>query len=79
MTGSSARSDYGAVSAAPGGYAIQTNATSVGTLVVNNGVINGQVLIAAGPYARFENSGWLGVSAARAASRTRSAATFAQT
>ena len=75
MTGSfGSLLNYGTISAAPGSYAIQTNSTSVGTLVVNNGFSDGQVLVAAGPYARFENSGWLGSAPPARASRTRSAA-----
>ena len=35
-------------------------------LVVNYGVIDGQVRVTAGPYARFENSGWMGITAAGA-------------
>jgi hypothetical protein len=57
MTGSfGSLLNYGTINAAPGGFAIQTDSTAVGTVVFNAGVINGQVSIAAGPYARFENA-----------------------
>ena len=69
----------GMISAAPGGFAIQTDSTAVGTLVVNSGIIDGQVAIAAGPDARFENSGWLGISSAGAGTTHQISGTFAQT
>jgi uncharacterized protein with beta-barrel porin domain len=53
----------GIVGAQNGAFALQTGATAVGTTVVNAGVIDGQVSIAAGPFARFQNSGWMGISA----------------
>ena len=71
--------NYGTITAAPGSYAIQTDATSVGTVVVNNGTLNGQVSVAAGPFARFENSGWMGISAAGAGVTHQISGTFAQT
>jgi subtilase-type serine protease len=69
----------GLISAAPGAVAIGSNSTSVGTVVVNAGTIDGQVAIAAGPFARFENSGWLGISAAGAGTTHTMSGTFAQT
>lgn len=69
----------GTINAAPGGYAIQTDATSMGSIVVNNGIIDGLVSIAAGSYARFENSGWLGISAAGAGATHQISGTFVQT
>ena len=45
----------------------------------NAGVINGQVSIAAGPYARFENSGWMGITAPGAGVTHTISGTFAQT
>ena len=69
----------GTISAAPGGYAIQTDATAMGSVVVNNGIINGLVSIAAGPDARFENSGWLGIGAAGAGATHQISGTFVQT
>lgn len=60
--------NYGALRAAAGDYAIKTTAVTgataaVGSLIVNGagGTIDGQVSVAAGQYARFENSGWLGI------------------
>ncbi len=70
---------HAALRAAPGGFAIQTDGTAVGTLVVNTGVIDGQVAIAAGPLARFENSGWMGISTAGAGTQSTISGTFAQT
>lgn len=69
----------GTLRAAPGGFAIQTDNTAVGTMVVNTGVIDGQVSIAAGSLARFENSGWMGISAAGAGTQQAISGTFAQT
>jgi uncharacterized protein with beta-barrel porin domain len=69
----------GLISAAPGAVAIGSNSTSVGTVVVNTGTIDGQVAIAAGPYARFENSGWMGISAAGAGTTHSVSGMFAQT
>jgi uncharacterized protein with beta-barrel porin domain len=71
--------NYGTITAAPGSYAIQTDATSVGTVVVNTGTLNGQVSVNAGPYARFENSGWMGISAPGAGVAHQVSGTFAQT
>jgi subtilase-type serine protease len=53
----------GTLSAAAGAYAIAGGVTASGSLVVNDGLIDGAVDLSAGPYARFENSGWLGISA----------------
>jgi len=69
----------GTIYAAPGGIAIQADATASGTIVVNNGIINGQVVVKAGPYVRFENSGWMGISAAGAGVAHQISGTFAQT
>jgi subtilase-type serine protease len=69
----------GTLRAAPGGFAIQTDGSAVGTLVVNTGVIDGQVAIAAGATARFENSGWMGISTAGAGTQQTISGTYAQT
>jgi subtilase-type serine protease len=69
----------GLISATPGAIAIGSNSSSVGTVVVNTGTIDGQVAIAAGPYARFENSGWMGISAAGAGITHTTSGMFAQT
>ena len=57
--------NYGTINAPPGTFAIQTDSTASGSLVFNTGVINGAVSIAAGSTARFENSGWMGVTRRR--------------
>jgi len=69
----------GTITAAAGANAIGTDGTSVGTLVVNNGIIDGRVAIAAGADARFENSGWMGISAAGAGTAHEISGLFAQT
>ncbi len=52
----------GSIVAGTGTDAIQTGPMGLGTAVVNNGTINGQIAVTAAD-ARFENSGWLGISA----------------
>jgi subtilase-type serine protease len=80
MSGSfSSLLNYGTITAAPGSFAIQTDSTAVGSLIYNTGVINGAVSIAAGPYARFENSGWMGITAPGAGVTHAISGTFAQT
>ncbi len=80
MSGSfSSLLNYGTINAVPGTFAIQTDSTASGSLVLNTGVINGAVSIAAGSSARFENSGWMGVSAAGAGVTHQISGTFAQT
>ena len=80
MSGSfSSLLNYGTINAVPGTFAIQTDSTSSGTLVFNTGVINGAVSIAGGSLARFENSGWMGISAAGAGVTHQVSGTFAQT
>ena len=56
----------GSIVAAPDADAIRTATDAVGTTIVNTGTIDGRVSITAGPTATFENSGWLGTSAAGA-------------
>lgn len=80
MTGSyGSLLNTGILRAAPGGFAIQTDGTADGTLVVNTGIIDGQVAIAAGATARFENSGWMGISTAGAGTQHTISGTYAQT
>ena len=80
MSGSfSSLLNYGTINAVPGTFAIQTDSTASGSLVFNTGVINGAVSIAAGSSARFENSGWMGISAAGAGVTHQISGTFAQT
>ncbi len=69
----------GVLAAAPGAFALQTGPTAVGTLVVNSGVIDGPVAVAAGPFARFQNSGWMGISAPGAGVTHAISGVFAQT
>jgi uncharacterized protein with beta-barrel porin domain len=69
----------GVIAAAPGAFAIQTGPSAVGTLVVNSGVIDGQVSVAAGPFARFQNSGWMGISAPGSGVTHAISGVFAQT
>ncbi|MCX5514875.1 autotransporter outer membrane beta-barrel domain-containing protein [Kaistia algarum] len=71
--------NYGTMTASPGAFAISTGASALGTVVVNSGVIDGAVDIEAGPYARFENSGWLGITAAGSGVTQQISGIFAQT
>lgn len=71
--------NYGTINAQPGTFAILTDATAAGTLVFNTGVINGPVSVNAGSLARFENSGWMGITAAGAGVTHQISGTFAQT
>jgi subtilase-type serine protease len=71
--------NYGTLRAAPGAYAIATGPTASGSLVVNEGTIDGLVNITAGPFARFENSGWLGISAPGSGATHVISGTFVQT
>jgi subtilase-type serine protease len=50
-----------------------------GTVFVNTGVIDGRVTLAAGPTARFDNSGWLGVTTPGAVTAHQISGTFVQT
>jgi len=71
--------NYGTITAAPGGYAISTGPTASGSIVVNAGVLDGQVMVVAGVDGRFENSGWLGISAAGSGTTHAISGTFVQT
>ena len=80
MSGSfSSLLNYGTINAQPGTFAIQTASTASGSLVFNTGVINGPVSVNAGPMARFENSGWMGITAPGAGVTHAVSGTFAQT
>ncbi|GEP60970.1 hypothetical protein RSO01_81360 [Reyranella soli] len=80
MSGSfSSLLNYGTINAAPGTAAILADSTASGSLVFNTGTINGQVVVNAGPYVRFENSGWMGITAAGAGVTHQISGTFAQT
>jgi uncharacterized protein with beta-barrel porin domain len=69
----------GTISAGQYGYAIRTDGTATGSLVVNSGTIDGLVSIFAGPDARFENSGWMGITPAGAGGVHQISGTFVQT
>lgn len=69
----------GTISAAAGAFALLSGASASGTWVVNTGIIDGQVALAAGSNARFENSGWMGISAPGAGVTHQVSGTFAQT
>ena len=64
----------------PRSNAIRTGPSAVGTVIVNDGVIDGQIVVTpAGANARFENSGWLGISAPGAGDTHLIGGTFVQT
>lgn len=69
----------GTIVAVPGSDAVATGLVASGTTVVNNGTIDGRVNISGDPDARFENNGWLGVTAAGPAVTHRMSGVFAQT
>ena len=69
----------GRISAGPGAVAIRTGPTAFGTVVVNDGIIDGPVTIVGGPQARFENSGWMGISSPGAGTTHVVSGTFVQT
>ena len=80
MTGDfSSLLNAGTISAGQNGYAIRTAGTATGSLVVNSGTIDGLVSISAGPDARFENSGWMGITPAGAGGVHQISGTFVQT
>jgi hypothetical protein len=69
----------GIITAAPGAFALQTGPTAVGTTVVNNGIIDGQVAVNSGPFTRFENSGLMGISAPGSGTTHTISGVFVQT
>ncbi len=69
----------GSIAAALGADAIRTGAMALGSTVVNTGTIDGRVAINAGLTARFENSGWLGISASGAGTTHVVSGAFVQT
>ncbi|MFG1397938.1 autotransporter domain-containing protein, partial [Xanthobacter sp. VTT E-85237] len=71
--------NVGRITAGPGANAITAGADASGTMVVNTGVIDGRVVFNAGPQARFENSGWLGISSAGAGIAHQMSGVFVQT
>jgi len=54
--------NYGTLQTSFESDALRTDATSIGTIIVNSGVIDGRLAMEMGEGKRFENSGWLGVS-----------------
>ncbi|MCX5496382.1 autotransporter domain-containing protein [Kaistia dalseonensis] len=54
--------NYGTLQASVVADALRTGADSVGSVIVNTGIINGRIAATAGPEKRFENSGWIGVT-----------------
>lgn len=71
--------NYGTINAPTNGLAIQAGSNATGTLVFNAGVINGPVSVNAGSFVRFENSGWMGITAAGAGVTHQISGTFVQT
>ena len=69
----------GLLSATTGAFALATGATAIGPTIVNSGIIDGQVAVAGGPFTRFQNSGWMGISAAGSGVTHTTGGVFAQT
>jgi len=70
----------GTIIAAPGADAIRTDPSAIGTAIVNYGTIDGRISVT--PItndARFENSGWLGISAPGSGVTHLISGTFVQT
>lgn len=73
--------NYGTIRASNGNYAISDVGTSSATTVVNtvSGIIDGQVFLTQGQLARFENSGWMGITAPGAGVTHLTSGSFVQT
>ncbi|SFV34389.1 autotransporter outer membrane beta-barrel domain-containing protein [Hyphomicrobium facile] len=69
----------GTILAEPGGYAIRTGSTASGSAIANAGIINGKVSVTGALPARFENSGWMGITATGAGTTHSISGTFVQT
>ncbi|MFL5252637.1 MAG: hypothetical protein ACJ8AI_07045 [Rhodopila sp.] len=70
----------GSITAAPGADAVRTGTSALGTTVINDGTIDGRVAVTPiGAGARFENSGWVGVTAPGAGVTHQIGGTFVQT
>ena len=67
------------MTASQGADALTTGTAARGTVFVNTGVIDGRVTLAAGPTARFDNSGWLGVTTPGAVTAHQISGTYVQT
>ena len=69
----------GLLSATSGAFALATGSTAVAPTIVNSGIIDGQVAIAGGQFTRFQNSGWMGISAAGSGITHTTSGVYAQT
>ncbi len=69
----------GLLGATSGAIALGTGATALSPTIVNAGIIDGQVVVNAGQYTRFQNSGWMGISAAGSGVTHTTSGVFAQT
>ena len=69
----------GIIYAAPGADAIRADGNADGSAVVNGGIIDGRIAIDAGPWARFENSGLIFISAPGAGTTHEISGVYAQT
>ena len=69
----------GTMTASAGADALTSGNDAEGTVFVNTGVIDGRVTLAAGPTARFDNSGWLGVTTPGAVTAHQISGTYVQT
>jgi subtilase-type serine protease len=69
----------GVIRAAKGADAIRADGDAYGTVVVNGAVIDGRVVIKAGPDARFENDGLFGIGDPGAGVRHKISGLYAQT
>ncbi len=68
----------GTLRAGPTSDALRTGSDSLGTVIVNTGVIDGRIT-ATGAAGRFENSGWIGVSGTGLPVADQFSGTFVQT
>lgn len=71
--------NYGILQTTAASDALRTGPDSFGTVIVNNGIIDGRLAATAGPQKRFENSGWLGVSGTGVSITHLLSGTFVQT
>ncbi|WP_224406714.1 autotransporter outer membrane beta-barrel domain-containing protein [Afifella sp. IM 167] len=71
--------NYGTLHATPVADAFRTGLDSVGTVIVNTGIIDGRIAATAGPGKRFENSGWIGVTGTGVPINHLLSGTFVQT
>ncbi|MBY0318932.1 MAG: autotransporter domain-containing protein [Reyranella sp.] len=69
----------GLVAATSGAVALGTGPTASAPTIVNYGIINGQVMVGGGQFTRFQNSGWMGISAAGSGVTHTVSGVYAQT